>query len=152
MTAKELSRLNDLNREIELLERQKDDIEHALQQMPAHYATTVTGSYPGKPYTKHTIRIGGVIVGSADIENYANKRQELKEVKNLIELRQQECFIEYTKLVRYINGVQDSLMRQILTLRFVNNLPWAQVAASAGGNNTGNGVRMLCERYLSKIE
>lgn len=150
MTTKELSRLNDLNREIELLEEQKDDIEHALQQMPAHYATSVTGSRTESPYTPHTIRIGGVVVGSVDMENYANKRMQLKEVKNLIELRQQECFIEYTKLIRYINGVQDSLMRQILTLRFVNNLPWAQVAASVGGNNTADSVRVACDRFLAK--
>lgn len=150
MTAKELSRLNHLNREIELLEGQKDDIEYALQRMPAHYATTVTGSLPEAPYTLRTIRIGGVVVGAADMEGYADKRRELKEVKELIELRQQECFIEYTGLMRFINGVQDSLMRQILTLRFVNNLPWVQVAASIGGNNTEASVKMACKRFLDE--
>ena len=147
MTVKELSRLKDLNSEIDLLEEQKDDIHYALQKMPANYATSVTGSLVDAPYTQHTIRIGGVIVGTADMESYAEKRRELKEIKALIELRQQECFIEYTKLIRFINGVGDSLMRQILTLRFVNNLPWVQVAASIGGNTEAS-VKMAFKRYL----
>ena len=148
MTTKELSRLTNLNSEIRLLEEQKEDIEYAMQQMPANFATSVTGSMPESPYTPRTIRIGGVVVGAVDMDNYAKKRCELREIKTLIELRQQECFIEYTKLIRYINGVGDSLMRQILTLRYVNNLPWNQVAMSIGGGNTDENVKKLCYRYI----
>ena len=49
---------------------------------------------------------------------------------------------------RYVENIDDSLIRQIIILRHVNGLTWEQVAASIGGNNTADSVRMMHDRFL----
>jgi len=41
-------------------------------------------------------------------------------------------------LERYIAGIDDSLIQQIFTLRFINRLSWQQVANRIGGGNTAD--------------
>ena len=52
------------------------------------------------------------------------------------------------EIEEYINTIDDSLTRQILSLRYVNGLTWEQVAASIGGGNTADSVRKVAERFL----
>ena len=55
---------------------------------------------------------------------------------------------ELRRLMNYISGVEDSLTRQILTARFVDNLSWQAVAMRVGGGNTAATVRQRCNRFL----
>ena len=55
---------------------------------------------------------------------------------------------ELLRLMNYISGVEDSLTRQILTARFVDNLSWTAVAIRVGGGNTPEMVRKRCYRFL----
>jgi len=48
----------------------------------------------------------------------------------------------------YIETIDDSLLRQIITLRHVNGLTWDQVAASIGGGTRRTVVRMMHDRFL----
>ncbi len=73
---------------------------------------------------------------------------EAADLRGIIEAKHQQCLYERNRLERYISGIDDSLIRQIFTYRFVNGLSWAQVAAHIGGGNTEGGVKMLCYRYL----
>lgn len=57
---------------------------------------------------------------------------------------------EYNRLNRYIATVDDSLMREILTLRFVEGLSWEDVAYNIGGKNTPDSVRKACNRFIQK--
>lgn len=73
---------------------------------------------------------------------------EAADLRGIIEAKHQQCLYERNRLERYISSIDDSLLRQIFTYRFVNGLSWAQVAAHIGGGNTEGGVKMLCYRYL----
>lgn len=148
MTIKELSQLYNLNREIELADKEIDKIETALQKMQSAYATTVKGSAPSFPYVQHTISIGGIHVSARNKKEYYQKRAELQDLKRLKELKQEQCFVEYGRLLRYIADVPDSLTRMGLELRFVNGLTWPQTAASMGGGNTEESVKKMCYRYI----
>lgn len=55
---------------------------------------------------------------------------------------------ELLRLMNYISGVEDSLTRQILTARFVDNLNWVAIAVRVGGGNTPEMVRKRCYRFL----
>ena len=55
---------------------------------------------------------------------------------------------EFRLLMNFISNVEDSLTRQILTARFVDNLSWQAVAMRVGGGNTAVTVRQRCNRFL----
>ena len=130
MTLKELSQLYYLNREIEMDQRRLRELE--VRALPG--AQVITGMPHG--------------TGVADIVGrYA---AEIADLRGIIEAKHQQCLYERSRLERYIADIDDSLLRQIFTYRFVNGLPWLQVAACIGGNNTADSVRVACNRYIEK--
>lgn len=130
MTLKELSQLYYLNREIEMDQRRLRELE--ARALPG--AQIITGMPHGS--------------GVADIVGrYA---AEIADLRGIIEAKHQQCLYERSRLERYIADIDDSLLRQIFTYRFVNGLPWLQVAACIGGNNTADSVRVACNRYIEK--
>ncbi|WP_251319905.1 hypothetical protein [Flintibacter muris] len=130
MTLKELSQLYYLNREIEMDQRRLRELE--ARALPG--AQVITGMPHGS--------------GVADIVGrYA---AEIADLRGIIEAKHQQCLYERSRLERYIADIDDSLLRQIFTYRFVNGLPWLQVAACIGGNNTADSVRVACNRYIEK--
>ena len=130
MTLKELSQFYYLNREIEMDQRRLRELE--ARALPG--AQVITGMPHG--------------TGVADIVGrYA---AEIADLRGIIEAKHQQCLYERSRLERYIADIDDSLLRQIFTYRFVNGLPWLQVAACIGGNNTADSVRVACNRYIEK--
>ena len=130
MTVKEMSQLYYLNREIVQLERQLEELE-CLAESTAQVIT-------GMPH-------GG---GTSDkVGRYAVR---IADLRSMIDDRKARCWDELRRLNAYIDGVEDSLTRQILTLRYVNGLSWQQGANSVGGANTEYSVKHICYRYLAK--
>lgn len=130
MTLKELSQLYYLNREIEMDQERLRALE--AKALPGSQVIT------GMPHTPGiTDKVG----------MYA---AEIADLRGIIEAKYSQCLYERSRLERYINSIEDSLLRQIFTYRFVNGLPWEQVAACVGGNNTAGSVRMMCYRHLEK--
>lgn len=144
MTKHELSQIYYLNREIEMQQRQINDLEARLQDFKL--ATTVSGSSPEFPFTKHIFKIGGAEMNG----RYAETYEKIIELRALIQFNKERCTREYDRLIREINSVSDSLMRQILTYRYINCFPWAQVAAHIGGGNTADSVRKAHDRFLEQ--
>ena len=130
MTLKELSQLYYLNREIEMDKKR-------LQELEAE-AVSISPNLTGMP------RSPGV---SDKVGRYA---AEIADLKGIIEAKIQQCIHERNRLERYITDIDDTLLRQIFTYRFVNGLTWDQVAAHVGGGNNEGNVRMLCYRYLKQ--
>ena len=98
MTIKELSQLYHLNREIE-----QEKIR--LQELTAA-ATDTSAKISGLPH------VGGLSDKTAIAVQIADSRA-------VIEAKIALSVVEYNRLNRYINSVEDSLTRQILSLRFV---------------------------------
>ena len=130
MTLKELSQLYYLNREIEMNERRLEELE--LKTMSG--GSTITG----------------MPRGSRVADKVGHYAAEIADLRGIIETKQRLCLYERNRLERYISGIEDSLLRQIFTYRFVNGLPWRQVAACIGGGNTEDSVKMMCHRHLKK--
>ena len=128
MIKKELSQLYYLNREIEQLQARLTELESL--------ATSCTANITGMP------RANGI---SDKIGKYA---AEIADLKSLLDLNLKKCFYELNRLNRYIQSVDDSEMRMILSLRYVNGLCWEQVAASISVYASGDSVRKAHDRFL----
>ena len=128
MTKKELSQLYYLNREIEQLQARLTELESL--------ATSCTANITGMP------RANGI---SDKIGKYA---AEIADLKSLLDLNLKKCFYELNRLNRYIQSVDDSEIRMILSLRYVNGLCWEQVAASISVYASGDSVRKAHDRFL----
>jgi hypothetical protein len=116
-----------LNREIEQHKQRLTELETA--------ATSKNSKIAGLPHIK----------GIADKTALA---ADIADIKTIIETKSTLCLVEYNRLMRYISGIEDSFMRQILALRHINGLSWRQVAASIGGGNTEISVRVAHSRFL----
>lgn len=129
MTNKELSQLYYLNREIEAERKRILSLREA--------ATATNAKISGLP---HVGRI-------ADKTSIA---AEIADAVRAIEYKQQLAVVEYNRLTRFIAGVEDSLMRQILRFRYIDMFSWNEVAKRVGGNNTADSVRKLAERFVRR--
>lgn len=128
MTIKELSQLYWLNQEIEKDKRRLEELESK--------ATDTSVTITGLPH----------VDGTSDKTAIA---AEIADVRNIIEAKIKLSVAEYNRLNRYINSIDDSFIRQIIALRFINGLTWQGVADHIGGN-TEDSVKKACYRYLKK--
>lgn len=131
MTKEELSQLYWLKHEIKADRERLMELENKATSLCAMLPTGMPGSH-GK---------------SDKTGNYA---AHIADLKVLIERHIERCWDELCVLNRYIENIEDSMMRQIFTYRYVSGLTWYQVAMRLGGGNTDDGVRKAHDRYLKK--
>lgn len=112
MTKQELSQLYYLNREIEHLKTRIAEVEGL--------ATSTTKQITGMPH----------VAGVSD--NVGKYVAELADLKELLQLNLKKCFYEFNRLNRFIQSIEDSQLRMILSLRYINGLGWQQIAFSIG--------------------
>lgn len=127
MTKKELSQLYYLRREIAQEQRRLKELEKATETG----SEKITGLPP----------VQGMETPEKLVAQIADSRA-------VISAKLELAGVEYNRLCRYITDVDDSLMRQILTQRFVEGKSWRQVARAIGGGNTEDSVRQAFHRYM----
>jgi hypothetical protein len=54
------------------------------------------------------------------------------------------------RLMGYIQSIDDLKLRHIMILRFIDDLPWTEVADRAGGNETENSVKNAVYRHVNR--
>lgn len=59
-----------------------------------------------------------------------------------------KVLFELNRLTAYIQNVDDSLVRQIMTYRYIHGFNWQKTAFSVGGNNNPYNLKMRLYRYL----
>ena len=130
MTKKELSQLYYLKKEIKEQQRRIAELEAAA----TNCSTKITGLPSGK----------GI---SDKIGNYA---AQIADLKALLDLNLKKCFYEFNRLNRYIEEVNEPLMKQIMIYRFENQMSWMQIEKAMGGKNRAESLRKKLYRYLKK--
>ena len=117
MTKKELSQVYFLKREIRQLEQRIKELETA--------AMVCTSKITGGPN------------GTGINDKIGNYAEQIADLKNLLALNLRKCVYEFNRLDKFIQSVDDSEMRTILTLRYLQGFSWQKVAKSMG--NLGDG-------------
>lgn len=79
-------------------------------------------------------------------------RKEIQREKRILAegQRMNELQSKYDAICAEIYAIKDSQVRLILLLRYVDRMSWRNIAARVGGGNTGDSVRMIHNRFLSK--
>lgn len=102
MTKQELSQLYHLNREIEHMQKRLRELE-----------TIATSS---------TSRITGMPHGGGVCDKVGDYAAEIGDLKELLDLNLKKCFYELNRLNRYIESIENSEIRMILSFRYINGL------------------------------
>jgi len=137
MTRQKLKQIRHLKREIELLQEQ-------IVHLEAEIVTDkVRGSLPHHPWVETSFKITGF-----DRIEYAQKMDKLKRklqrrVDDLLDLR--------AEIFEWVEGIEDSLLRQVIILRHVNGLGWRQVAKEIGAGTTWDSLRKMHDRFIGGL-
>lgn len=130
MNLKELSQLYYLDKLIQRDEQRLEDMRNRLTSISPKLS-----GMPGRP-------------GASD--NIGDSVPELVDLMRKIEEDRKAFDAEKAKLEHYLRCIEDTQIRLIFILRFVDLKSWAEVAVAIGGNNTDNSVKKTCYRYLKK--
>lgn len=123
-----LSRLYYLKKEIELQKRRIKELENAAL-------------YCSSP-------ISGLPSGSEIMDKVGNYAAQIADLRNLLDRNCKRCVRELNILERYIQSVDDPLIRQIMHFRFVKSYGWSKTAYAIGGNTSIASLKMKLQRFL----
>lgn len=127
MTKKEISQVYFLNREIEMWQRELEQLRSGGLQSP---------KLNGMP------RAGKISDPTGD------KASEEANIELMIESLLERVKFARKEIYNYISSLDDSLLRQIIMYRCVSLCKWGEVAIYVGGNNTAESVRKIFDRHF----
>lgn len=134
-------KINRLEEQIERLEKQIHDIENE---------GTVKDKVRGGLGGIQQFKIEGF-----PTKEYNDKKSMLMLKKILIKQRKSTLEVQELKLLektneveQFMHEVDDSHIRRIINLRFIEGLSWNKVADRVGGGNSEDSVRKMYERYM----
>lgn len=126
-TEKELNQLHYINKEIEVLKRQLDELKSR---------SMVKGQeITGMPF----------VTGTSD--KTAQIAVAIREVEELYEIKLRELYVVRGRIERYINTIDDAELRLIVRLRSINNMHWEDIGAEVGMDR-----RTASRKYYRFIE
>ena len=87
-----------------------------------------------------------------DLKSLYWLRKEIQREKRILAegQRMNELQSKYDAICAAIYAVQDSQVRLILLLRYVDGMSWKSIAQRLGGGNGPDSCRKLVERFLQK--
>lgn len=85
---------------------------------------------------------------TADISDYAANLADYEAAINGLLAQVQ---VQRKKIIKFIQGIDDSLMKQIIFYRHISCMTWNEVADIIGGGNTEMGVRKAYSRFVRDL-
>lgn len=116
MTEKELNQLHWINKEIEVLIRQRKELEL-------------------KSYVKGQ-EITDMPFGTGTTNKTCDRAVAMQELNELYEIKLKELFLTRGRIERYINSIDDDRERLIIRLRCINNMEWENIGQEVGYHRT----------------
>jgi hypothetical protein len=133
LTIEELEQDKYKKREISMIDEQ-------IKELYSHTTSDVVlGSTHAAPYTLHTIAITGL---DASEMHRANRRAKK------LRARRYNLEADVNKAEDFIDGIDDSQIRQIIELKYIRGFSWNMVASRVYGYPNGDRARMKIERFF----
>lgn len=79
---------------------------------------------------------------------YNRKKTLLYARKATLTRLELELIETVNQIEEFIASLDDSRIRRIINLRFIENLPWGKVAARIGGGNTEDSIKKMFYRFM----
>lgn len=126
-TEKELNQLHYINKEIEVLKKQLDELK------------------------SRSLIKGQELTGMPHVSGTSDKTAQIavaiREIEELYEIKLRELYVVRGRIERYINTIEDSELRLIVRLRCINNMRWEDIAVEVGYERTT--VSKKFRQYIS---
>lgn len=150
MVSKEvLVQYSDLQQEIKYLRKKIDSLQNEQAKMEKNKKhSTVKASMKEFPYTVHNVKTDGYVELTTMSERHLSSIIN-NEIKKL-ELRYEKLLQVTNDTMDFIESVNDSHMRMIITYRIIENYSWNQVADAMGGGNTEDSVKKAFYRFMDE--
>lgn len=81
---------------------------------------------------------------------YSRKKTLLYSRKATLTGLEMELLETLNQVEEFIASIDDSRMRRIINLRFIDGLSWNKVADHIGGGNTEGSIKMAFQRFMEK--
>lgn len=144
--------VKEIRKKIEQLEDEIPKIQKRVNEIEggATVRDKVYGGYGG---------IQGFQIEGVPVKEYSRNKTSMQ--SKMLALNQRKANLEKlefdllqktNEVEEFIASIDDSHIRRIINLRFIENLPWAKVAACVGGGNTDDSVRKYFERFMERNE
>lgn len=134
MDKDQLKQIRFIKSEIDVIESQIAGIEPVLVK------DKVSGSSAYFPYIERGFTLEGT-----DVEDYCRRTRRLQ---NKLTRRKKELLELQEEANSFIENIDDSLIRQAITLRYLQGLSWADVAMKIGNDTTADSLRMAVKRFM----
>ena len=131
-TLRELKSVAYLDKEIQNLSETLNEIENASVVGAKSYINSCRTSNYNR-YSKVEKKALAIVTIKTALENKIVELQEL-----------------YDNILHWIFNIDDSLIRMVFKLRYLDCLTWNQVADKVGGYNTESSVKKMQQRYLER--
>lgn len=145
MVSKEiLIQYSDLQQEIKYLSKRIDKLKNERIKYEAKKKhDMVRASAHEFPYVDHNVHIEGMTnINEMMLNSTIN--QEIQK----LEMRYENLLQTTNDVLDFIESVEDSHMRLIITYRIIENYSWGQVADAIGGGNTEDSVKKAFYRFM----
>lgn len=142
MISKEiLIQYSDLQEEVKEVRERIDKTEKQIAKLEVegNVVDSVSGGNGGTQHFK---------IEGFPYPEYSRKKTLLYARKATLASLEMELMETLNKVEEFIASVDDSRMRRIITLRFIDNLSWNKVADRIGGNNTEDSVKKAFYRFM----
>ena len=143
VTKEVLSQYSDLQEEVKEVRLKIERLEKDISKIEAgeRVIDSVSGGNGGKQHFK----IEGI-----PFPEYSRKKTLLYARKATLQLLEEKKKKKTNEVEQFIASVDDSRIRRIINLRFLENKSWNEVADCIGGGNTEDSVRKSFTRFFEK--
>lgn len=157
VTKEILMQYSDLQEEIKEVRKKIKYLEDRIPQIEKRIEEIENGEL-----VKDKVRGGEGGIQNFNIEGVPTKEYEQKKTelltkklllnqrKSTLEILEFDLLQKTNDVEEFITDVDDSRMRRIINLRFIENLSWNKVADNIGGSNTEDSIRMAFNRFMEK--
>lgn len=142
VTKEVLSQYSDLQEEVKEVRLKIERLEKDISKIEA--GEMVIDSVSGGDGGKQHFKIEGI-----PFPEYSRKKTLLYARKATLQLLEDDLLEKTNEVEQFIANVDDSRMRRIINLRFLENKTWIQIAHIIGGN-TESSVKMAFQRFIEK--